>query len=71
MLGRKMKTVRVNGEARQTEIDSLDSLVRAQQQDTSGLVLEYNGRIVREQEWAATMLNDGDVIEMLLFVGGG
>ena len=66
-----MKTIHVNGEVKQTEMASLACLVRSIQKDTSGLVLEYNGRIIREAEWANIELYDDDVIEMLRFVGGG
>ena len=66
-----MKTIRVNGETRQTDENNLNHLVRSMQADTSGLVVEYNSRIIREAEWANIQLSDDDVIEMLRFVGGG
>jgi thiamine biosynthesis protein ThiS len=39
--------------------------------DSGPLVVERNGRFVRPGEWAETPLADGDVLEMIQFVGGG
>jgi len=66
-----LKIIRINGETRHTEIETLDRLVGSIHESRSGLVLEYNGRIIKESEWADIQLADEDVIEMLRFVGGG
>jgi sulfur carrier protein len=35
------------------------------------LVVELNGQIIKQQQWAETQLNSGDRLELLSFVGGG
>jgi thiamine biosynthesis protein ThiS len=39
--------------------------------ESGPLVVERNGSFVRPGEWAKTPLADGDVLEMIQFVGGG
>jgi thiamine biosynthesis protein ThiS len=39
--------------------------------DSGPLIVEWNGRFVRTGEWADTSLADGDVLELIQFVGGG
>jgi thiamine biosynthesis protein ThiS len=39
--------------------------------DARGVVVEVNRRIVRRPELAAAALADGDVVELVHFVGGG
>ncbi|MGI6657533.1 MAG: sulfur carrier protein ThiS [Desulfobulbus sp.] len=36
-----------------------------------GLVVELNREIIKQEQWAATVLRDGDRLELLNFVGGG
>ncbi|GAB6159194.1 hypothetical protein JCM39194_23940 [Desulfotomaculum varum] len=35
------------------------------------IIVEYNYRLVKQDEWAAITLQEGDNIEVLRFVGGG
>ena len=37
----------------------------------SRIAVERNGEIVPKAEYDSTLLNDGDVIEVVSFVGGG
>jgi thiamine biosynthesis protein ThiS len=39
--------------------------------DPRGIVVELNRRIVRRPEIGQTALQDGDVLELVHFVGGG
>lgn len=39
--------------------------------DARGIVVELNRRIVRRPEIGQTALQDGDVLELVHFVGGG
>jgi thiamine biosynthesis protein ThiS len=62
----------VNGEARRvpapaTVADLLDGLGL----DARSVVVELNRRIVRRPQVAETRLADGDVVELVHFVGGG
>lgn len=62
----------VNGESRRvpapaTVQDLLDRLGL----DGRGVVVELNRRIVRRPEHTETLLQDGDAVELVHFVGGG
>ena len=62
----------INGEGRMvpgpaTVQDLLDRLGL----DARGIVVELNRRIVRRPEIGETALQDGDVLELVHFVGGG
>ncbi|MFN3653496.1 MAG: sulfur carrier protein ThiS [Armatimonadota bacterium] len=35
------------------------------------IVVEHNGEIIRREKYAATLLADGDVLEIVHMVGGG
>jgi len=35
------------------------------------LVIEYNQQVIQKKEWDKIILKDGDVLEILRFVGGG
>jgi thiamine biosynthesis protein ThiS len=64
--------VRINGETRDladrsTLSDLIDELSLAPQR----IAIEVNQQIVRRDEWPQTVLNDGDRIEIVHFVGGG
>ena len=63
--------VKING----TELDIAGKTV-AQYLDTadysrSRIAVERNGEIVPKPEYDSTVLNDGDVVEIVSFVGGG
>lgn len=64
-------TIRINGKDVQQENCSLAELVTAKGIAPGSLVIEYNGRIIQQHDWAGVILRPGDVLEMLNFVGGG
>ena len=37
----------------------------------ANLVIEYNGRILKPEEYAGQRLAEGDSLELIRFVGGG
>ena len=39
--------------------------------DIKRIAVEINGQIVPKAEYAGTLLKDGDVVEVVSFVGGG
>jgi len=64
--------VTLNGRAR--EMDGsvpLKDFITQLAQDPSRLIVEVNGRIVKEPQWADVFIKDGDRIELLALVGGG
>lgn len=63
--------VRVNGTDERIEQCTIGALVTAKGLDAGSLVVECNGRIVKQAEWNSVLLGQGDILELLNFVGGG
>ena len=65
-------TLTVNGEAMQTSQGStLADLVARMELDIRKLAVERNLEIVPRSQYAVTMLQAGDRLEIVHFVGGG
>ncbi len=63
--------IRLNGDVLETEESNLLALVKARNLEPSSLVVEHNHTLVRQTAWAQTLLQEGDTVELLSFVGGG
>jgi thiamine biosynthesis protein ThiS len=64
--------VSVNGEAVQVAAgSSLGDLLRTLELDRARVAVEHNRRVVPRAEHAGLMLNHGDQLEIVTFVGGG
>jgi thiamine biosynthesis protein ThiS len=63
--------IKVNGELLEIDTPDIRALVTARNLDPSSLVVEHNHTLVRQTAWAQTLLQEGDTIELLSFVGGG
>lgn len=63
--------IRINGRQERRTACSIAELVAGRGLAAGSLIVEHNGRIVRQEEWAEVMLGQGDVLELLNFVGGG
>ncbi len=66
--------LQINGEERAFESPSpftLAALVEALGMKPDRVAIELNRDIVPRDRWAETILNDGDKLEMVHFVGGG
>lgn len=64
--------ITVNGEHRGLSPDTcLQDLIAELQLQDKRLAIEVNREIVPRSEFAATRLNDGDVIEIVHAIGGG
>lgn len=62
----------VNGEARRiAEGTTVLSLLRELSLPETRVAVERNRSIVRKTEFAGTVLDEGDRIEIVTFVGGG
>lgn len=62
----------INGQLKHIEnIDHLDALVKSFCPQMKNIITEVNGQIVYQDAWPTTPLHEGDVIEMVTFVGGG
>ena len=65
-------TIHLNGEARAlVSGTTLTALVATLNQDPRGVAIERNREIVPKSAWDATVLADGDRLEVVVFVGGG
>lgn len=65
-----MKLV-LNGEDRDVEADTVERLVAELGLANTRVAVEVNRAIVRRASWAETALNEGDLVEVVHFVGGG
>ena len=64
--------MRVNG--KQVELKerlTLEKFLESNGYALSKVAVELNGKIVPRKEYAATILEDTDVLEIVCFVGGG
>ena len=65
-------TVAVNGEARQVAAGStISDLLQQLSLDRARVAVEHNRRVVPRAEHATALLNHGDAVEIVTFVGGG
>ena len=65
-------TLRINGKPREEEgpLSAADLLARLGV-DTARTVVELNGRVLERMNLPSEMLKEGDVLEIIRFVGGG
>ena len=64
--------VQVNGEDKDlTEGTLLSELVAQLDLPVQRIAVELNRSVIRRREWDKTVLQDGDRIEIVHFVGGG
>ncbi|MDG5467870.1 sulfur carrier protein ThiS [Deltaproteobacteria bacterium IMCC39524] len=62
----------VNGKAREIQDGiCIQELLDQMQLDCMQLVVEHNKNIIPRQRLAETLLNNGDTLEVIHFVGGG
>ena len=64
--------VTINGEPRTAAgVLSLAAAVALLTSATTGVAAALNGEVVRRADWDATLLDDGDQVEVLTAVQGG
>lgn len=63
--------IRVNGIDIEFEKTTLKELLDLYRFNPSKIMVERNGRIVDKENYATETLQDGDVLEIARFVGGG
>lgn len=70
-----MKSLRINGQVRQFGPQEMPATLAALLGklgiEPSAVIAEVDGTIVRPDEFARTALHDGQVIELVKFMGGG
>lgn len=63
--------ITVNGEKRTIEAMSVLSFLESIEIDPKRVAVELNLEILPKADYAATLLKDGDQMEIVHFVGGG
>ena len=64
--------IQVNGEPREVEEStSLPELVAGLNLKAEQIAIELNHKVVRRAQWDKTLLQAGDRVEIVHFVGGG
>ena len=63
--------VRINGNDLDIAGKTVAEYLETTDYNRSRIAVEQNGEIVPKAEYDSTLLNDGDVIEVVSFVGGG
>ena len=63
--------VRINGESLDVGGTSVAEYLEANGYDFMRVAVEKNGDIVSKARYADTILKDGDIVEVVSFVGGG
>lgn len=65
-----MKVI-VNGTAENVNDLTVEALVLSKAKRLDGVVVEYNGSVLKKLMWDSTYLKENDELELLSFVGGG
>lgn len=64
--------IKVNGNVEVVSVNkSVYDLVTGKNLDPTRVVVEVNQRIIKRDQFRELILQDGDVVEVLRFVGGG
>ena len=50
---------------------TVQELIQTQGYRVDVIAVEYNGKILKNSDYATTLLQDGDRLEIVSFVGGG
>lgn len=67
-----MPRLTVNGEPHEvTGVRTVAELLEVMDVSRSNLVVEFNGNVLQPEEYDATVLAEGDALELVRFVGGG
>lgn len=61
----------INGKDTDAAGKSISEYLAGTQYDMKRIAVEKNGEIIPKAEYSATVINDGDNIEIVSFVGGG
>lgn len=65
-------TVTLNGEEKEiADSSSISGLIKELDLNEGHIVVELNGKIIDKNAYSETLINPGDKVEMLAFVGGG
>ncbi len=63
--------VKINGKVEEVSGGTLLDLLKSKQIEPQMVAVEVNDRVVDREHLATTLINDGDQIEFLFYMGGG
>lgn len=63
--------VKINGESLDFAGKTIEEYLKTSQYDPRRIAVERNGEIVPKARYGDTMLEEGDCVEVVSFVGGG
>ena len=63
--------VKINGNTLHLEGISLSQYLKSADYHPKRIAVERNGEIIPKSKYEETLLSDGDVLEIVSFVGGG
>jgi sulfur carrier protein len=63
--------VKINGADEQASGSSLGDWLKAKGYGGRMIAVEYNGEIISREHYPQVVLHDGDVVEIVCFMGGG
>lgn len=64
--------ITINGQIKElSSAASLKDVIAQFCKDSSRVITELNGNIVKCAQWPETQVKDGDTVELVTFVGGG
>ena len=63
--------IKINGKPEEIEAKTVLDLLRAKEIQPQMVSVELNSTIVDREAYSTTSLNEGDMLELLFFMGGG
>ena len=67
-----MLQVIINGKPKEIrELKNIFELLQDSKINPRAVVVEINNSLIQQEKWPETILNQGDIIEIISFMGGG
>ena len=63
--------VKINGSLQEAAGMTVSEYLKSADFDTRRIVVEINQNIIPKAEYGQTVIQDGDIVEIISFVGGG
>ncbi|HMA61261.1 MAG TPA: sulfur carrier protein ThiS [bacterium] len=63
--------LKINGKDENIDVKTVKDVIDEKELKKKGLIIEHNGKIIKQEDWSDLKLNDGDQLELFRFVGGG
>ncbi len=63
--------IKINGQLCNMDGKTIAEYLSETDYDIRRIAVEKNGDIVPKSQYSGTLLNDGDIVEVVSFVGGG